>query len=494
DLRVGNKYRIGRKIGSGSFGDIYLGTNIISGEEIAIKLESVKAKHPQLEYEARVYKSLAGGVGIPFVRWFGTECDYNAMVLDLLGPSLEDLFNFCNRKFSLKTVLLLADQLISRIEYIHAKSFIHRDIKPDNFLMGIGKRGNQVNVIDFGLAKKYRDPKTHFHIPYRENKNLTGTARYASINTHLGVEQSRRDDMESLGYVMLYFCRGSLPWQGLKAATKKQKYDRIMEKKMTTPTEVLCRGFPNEFAIYLNYTRSLRFDDKPDYSYLRKIFRDLFVREGFQYDYVFDWTVYKYQKNAQAIAQAAGQANPEDEEKARASRMNTAGPVTAAKAGAVPSSRRKMLERGSGAGVDTPDTSRAIGGSDRIDDLNGTSGNIWLLECFSNLEAPRLPSLMARPRFRDGRTRLCQLECLGCAGLGGPWFLAITLAVVHQVQSLRYSCVSTSRSSPIFLCSLILFALWVRFSFSILKPARQMAASGEVDEIGLRVGAAISLV
>lgn len=232
--------------------------------------------------------------------------------------------------------------------------------------MGIGKRGNQVNVIDFGLAKKYRDPKTHFHIPYRENKNLTGTARYASINTHLGVEQSRRDDMESLGYVMLYFCRGSLPWQGLKAATKKQKYDRIMEKKMTTPTEVLCRGFPNEFAIYLNYTRSLRFDDKPDYSYLRKIFRDLFVREGFQYDYVFDWTVYKYQKNAQAIAQAAGQANPEDEDKARASRMTAAAAVTTSKPGAVPSSRRKMLERGSGAGVDTPDTSRAIGGSDRM--------------------------------------------------------------------------------------------------------------------------------
>ncbi|KAH8149111.1 uncharacterized protein LAJ45_06650 [Morchella importuna] len=385
DLRVGNKYRIGRKIGSGSFGDIYLGTNIISGEEIAIKLESVKAKHPQLEYEARVYKSLAGGVGIPFVRWFGTECDYNAMVLDLLGPSLEDLFNFCNRKFSLKTVLLLADQLISRIEYIHAKSFIHRDIKPDNFLMGIGKRGNQVNVIDFGLAKKYRDPKTHFHIPYRENKNLTGTARYASINTHLGVEQSRRDDMESLGYVMLYFCRGSLPWQGLKAATKKQKYDRIMEKKMTTPTEVLCRGFPNEFAIYLNYTRSLRFDDKPDYSYLRKIFRDLFVREGFQYDYVFDWTVYKYQqKNAQAIAQAAGggQQAPQQEEmddkdltKQRATRTNTAtaghppAQASAKPAGVVSSTRRKVVDRTGAMGVDTPgtmDTTRGLSGSDRM--------------------------------------------------------------------------------------------------------------------------------
>ncbi|KAE8223597.1 hypothetical protein CF326_g8170, partial [Tilletia indica] len=285
------KYRIGKKIGSGSFGDIYLGINIISGEEVAIKLESIKAKHPQLEYEAKVYKTLAGGVGVPFVRWYGQECDYNAMVIDLLGPSLEDLFNFCNRKFSLKTVLLLADQMISRIEYIHSRNFIHRDIKPDNFLMGIGKRGNQVNVIDFGLAKKYRDPKTHLHIPYRENKNLTGTARYTSINTHLGVEQSRRDDLESLGYVLMYFLRGSLPWQGLKAATKKQKYDRIMEKKMTTPTELLCRGFPSEMAIYLNCCRSLRFDDKPDYSYLRKLFRDLFVREGFQYDYVFDWSI-----------------------------------------------------------------------------------------------------------------------------------------------------------------------------------------------------------
>jgi casein kinase I family protein HRR25 len=279
-----------------------MGTNIITGEEIAIKLESVKAKHPQLEYEARVYKSLAGGVGIPFVRWFGTECDYNAMALDLLGPSLEDHFKFCNRKFSLKTVLLLADQLISRIEYIHAKSFIHRDIKPDNFLMGIGKRGNQVNAVDFGLAKMYRNPNTHTHIRYRENKKFTGTARYTSTNSHHGVEQSRRDDMESLGYVLLYFCRGSLPWQGFQTATKEEKYHLIKEKKTTTSIEDLCRGFPNEFAIYLSYARSLRFEDKPDYNYLRKTFRDLFVREGFQYDYVFDWTVDKHQKKPQALS------------------------------------------------------------------------------------------------------------------------------------------------------------------------------------------------
>ncbi|KAM9927398.1 hypothetical protein OXX59_002578 [Metschnikowia pulcherrima] len=315
DLRVGKKYRIGRKIGSGSFGDIYLGTNVISGEEIAIKLENVKAKHPQLEYEAKVYKALSGGVGIPFVRWYGTECDYNAMVIDLLGPSLEDLFNYCNRKFTYKTVLLLADQLICRIEYIHARCFIHRDIKPDNFLMGIGRRGSQVNVIDFGLAKRYRDPRTHAHIPYRENKNLTGTARYASVNTHLGIEQSRRDDLESLGYVLIYFCRGSLPWQGLKAATKRQKYDRIMEKKMTIPNDVLTKGLPDKFLEYMNYVKNLRFDDKPNYAYLRNLFRDLFKRESYRYDYVFDWTLYKFQQERQ---REQGKAGEEQGEQAQA--------------------------------------------------------------------------------------------------------------------------------------------------------------------------------
>merc|ERR1712046_432798 len=267
----------------------------MGGEEVAIKLESIKSKHPQLLYESKLYKILGGGVGIPTVRSFTVEGDYNVMVMDLLGPSLEDLFNFCDRKFNLKTILMIADQLLQRIEYIHYKSFIPRDIKPDIFLIGLGRKSNLIHCIDFGLAKKYRDPKTHQHIPYRENKNLTGTARYASINTHLGIEQSRRDDLEALGYVLMYFLRGSLPWQGMKAATKKQKYEKISEKKMSTPIEVLCKGFPQEFVTYFQVCRSLRFEDKPDYSYLRKLFRDLFFREGYQYDFVFDWTILNYQ-------------------------------------------------------------------------------------------------------------------------------------------------------------------------------------------------------
>ncbi|GFY80468.1 casein kinase 1 [Actinidia rufa] len=253
--RVGNKFRLGRKIGSGSFGEIYLGTNVQTNEEVAIKLENVKTKHPQLLYESKLYRILQGGTGIPNVRWFGTEGEYNVLVMDLLGPSLEDLFNFCSRKLSLKSVLMLADQMINRVEFVHSKSFLHRDIKPDNFLMGLGRRANQVYIIDFGLAKKYRDTTTHQHIPY------------------------------------------SLPWQGLKAGNKKQKYEKISERKVSTSIEALCRGYPTEFASYFHYCRSLRFDDKPDYAYLKRIFRDLFIREGFQFDYVFDWTILKYQQS-----------------------------------------------------------------------------------------------------------------------------------------------------------------------------------------------------
>eukprot|EP01017_Pseudomicrothorax_dubius_P050369 TRINITY_DN952_c0_g1_i2.p1 TRINITY_DN952_c0_g1~~TRINITY_DN952_c0_g1_i2.p1 ORF type:complete len:384 (-),score=91.81 TRINITY_DN952_c0_g1_i2:78-1229(-) len=295
ELKVCKQFKLTKKLGSGAFGEIFHGINIGTNEEVAIKLEPVNTKHPQLLYEAKLYQYLHQDVtviakGIPKVYYYSTEGDYNIMVMDLLGPSLEDLFNTCNRRLSLKSTLMLADQMINRVEYIHTRQFLHRDIKPDNFLIGINKNAYKVYVVDFGLAKRYigKDGK---HIPYRENKNLTGTARYASINTHLGIEQGRRDDLESLGYVFMYFLRGSLPWQNLKANNKKDKYEKILEKKLSTPIETLCKGFPNEFVTYLTYCRNLRFEDKPDYTYLRNLLKDLFVRSGYEYDYVYDWSL-----------------------------------------------------------------------------------------------------------------------------------------------------------------------------------------------------------
>ncbi|XP_020766148.2 casein kinase I-like [Odocoileus virginianus] len=306
DSIVGGRYKLVREIGCGSFGDVYLAIDLTNHEEVAVKLESQNAKHPWLVHEKELYNILQGGVGIPQIRWYGQETDCKVLVMDLLGPSLEDLFNLCSRKFTMKTVLMLADQMISRLEYVHTHNMIHRDLKPGNFLMGTGKHWKELFLIDFGLAKKYRDPSTGQHIRYRKGKSLTGTPLYASIRAHLGSEQSRRDDMESLGYVLMYFNRGSLPWQGLKAATVKQKREKISEMKRATPVDVLCDGFPIQFAMYLKHCRGLSFEEAPDYRYLRRLFRLLFRTLNYQYDYAFDWIVLK-QKAEQQAASSSGQ-------------------------------------------------------------------------------------------------------------------------------------------------------------------------------------------
>ena len=183
--------------------------------------------------------------------------------------------------------------MISRLEFIHLRNFLHRDVKPDNFLIGTGKNKNLVYAIDFGLAKKYRDSKTGLHIPYREGKSLTGTARYASVNTHRGIEQARRDDVESVGYIMVYFLKGNLPWQGLKAKNMKEKYEKIKEKKINTELSELCLGFPQEIAKFIQYTREIGFEDKPDYSYLHKLIKTMADNDKITFDYEWDWKIKK---------------------------------------------------------------------------------------------------------------------------------------------------------------------------------------------------------
>ncbi|KAJ2987328.1 hypothetical protein NUW58_g4571 [Xylaria curta] len=288
---VGVHYRVGKKIGEGSFGVIFEGTNLLNNQQVAIKFEPRKSDAPQLRDEYRTYKILVGCPGIPNVYYFGQEGLHNILVIDLLGPSLEDLFDHCNRRFSIKTVVMVAKQMLSRVQTIHEKNLIYRDIKPDNFLIGRPgtKAANVIHVVDFGMAKQYRDPKTKQHIPYRERKSLSGTARYMSINTHLGREQSRRDDLEALGHVFMYFLRGGLPWQGLKAATNKQKYEKIGEKKQTTAIKDLCEGFPDEFNKYLTYVRNLGFEDTPDYDYLRELFTQALKNTGEVEDGEYDW-------------------------------------------------------------------------------------------------------------------------------------------------------------------------------------------------------------
>jgi casein kinase I family protein HRR25 len=290
DMTVAGRYRVDSPIGAGSFGDIYKGRDLETNESVAIKMEAIDAKNPQLRYEAKLYRTFAGSFGVPSVHWFGKQDSNNVMVFDLLGPSLHDLLDSCGGRFSLKTVLLLADQMINRLEWLHSRNFLHRDIKPDNFAVGIGDKANVIHLIDFGLCKKFRD-QTLAHIPYREGKRMIGTLRYASLQAHLGIEQGRRDDLESLGYVLMYFLRGNLPWQGLSPGSSRESItENLLKCKMSTPVEKLCDGFPIEFAVYLNTCKQMRFQEKPDYSYLKGILRDVFVREGYCRDFIFDWS------------------------------------------------------------------------------------------------------------------------------------------------------------------------------------------------------------
>lgn len=293
---ISSRWKILTLQGSGSFGKVFLVWDIDKQEHCAMKIEENK-NDDKLKAESKILMSLSTvnqrRQGIPLMHWYGTDTNFsqlNFMVTDMLGPNLEDLFTLCNRKFSLKTVLMIAEGALGLIEYIHEKSIIHRDIKPENFLVGINNNSHLLFIIDFGLSQKYRDSNTHSHITFKENRPLVGTARYMSLNNHLGIEASRRDDLESLGYMLIYFMNGSLPWQGIDSPNKQEKYERIKEKKMKTQIESYCKNLPPEFTVFLNFVRNLMFDEKPDYMFLSKLFDDLFKKMGYARDFKYDWT------------------------------------------------------------------------------------------------------------------------------------------------------------------------------------------------------------
>ena len=234
--------------------------------------------------------------------------------MELLGPSLEDLFDICHNKFSLKTILSLGDQMLCRIEFLHSMNLIHRDIKPDNFLMGLNENKSTVYICDFGLCKMFKDQNGQ-HIPFKEGKSLTGTSRYASINSHLGYEQSRRDDLESLAYSLIYFSRGSLPWMGIKAQNKEEKYKKILQIKLNSLVSVLCDQLPKEFIEFVNYIKNLAFDEKPNYQYLKSILGNIYDNHNYSYDLIYDFTDYLIQKEK------------ENNEKEKKSETNLSPPV-----------------------------------------------------------------------------------------------------------------------------------------------------------------------
>ena len=281
-----NKYQCIKKLGEGSFGRIY--EAVYKSEHFALKFEDINSNSDLLEGEARIMNYLKGP-NIPLVRSFGTSGNYNILIMQLMGKSLEDLINL-KKTFPIKTVCLLGYQMINVLEYIHNKHIVHRDLKPDNFVLGLKDLSKNLYLLDFGLARKYRSSTTLKQYPLVNKKKLTGTARYASINALKGYEHSRRDDLESAGYVLLYFLRGSLPWQGIPGKNKDERYNKILQKKMNTTPEELCEGFPNEFEKYIEYTRNMEYEEEPDYDRLRGYFIDVMEKENEIWDYIYIWS------------------------------------------------------------------------------------------------------------------------------------------------------------------------------------------------------------
>lgn len=288
--KVNDDYILEKKLESGSFGDVYLGIDIKTNEKLAFKIEEKKRKSLLLEQEYKIYRKLnkAGfDDGLPKIYKYLDTADYNILVLELLDKSLESIFNNNNKKFTMSTILLLGISIINLLEKLHKAGYIHRDIKPNNFMIGCGNNKNKLYVMDFGLSKRYIINDRH--IAYNTDKKLIGTARYASVNIHIGSEPSRRDDMESVGYMLIYFSKGKLPWQGLKKQQGVDHMELIGDTKLCTGLDKLCKDLPPCFKKYVKYCRDLKFPEEPNYQYLRSLFID--TASELKIDLKYEWKI-----------------------------------------------------------------------------------------------------------------------------------------------------------------------------------------------------------
>lgn len=311
---VNDTYVVEEFLGSGSYGEVHRGVHRHTNESVAIKIEVAGSRQARLEYEYQVYRVLhtRGGrvlptvVGIPRTIWFGKLSDrFIAMIMEECGPTLEDLFNYCQRYFTQKTVFMIGIQMLNRLEYVHSRGIIHKDVKPDNFLLGAAEKGHVLHIIDFGLSKSFRLNR-HTHIPFREGQLLMGTARYCSANAHRGYELSRRDDLESMGYILIYFTLGKLPWQGLKST--RERILRIGQMKEEISVADLCEGCPAELKVFMRYIKGLSFAEAPDYSSLRRLFEEAMHRIGASLDWEFDW-ISKRDGEVRIASELSGECN-----------------------------------------------------------------------------------------------------------------------------------------------------------------------------------------
>ena len=282
------KYKLKKVIGSGSFGYVYQGINVIDNKGVAIKVEKKELKLNLLEKESFYLYNLKG-IGVPEVISYGYSGKYNILVQTLLGESLGRIFFNNKNHFSIKDICMFSIQILHRIEYVHSKFIIHRDIKPENFLIG-NPDEYMIYIIDFGLSKKYKSSRTNKHVQFRLTKKFTGTARYASINAVRGAEQSRRDDLEAIGYMLLFFLNGGkLPWQGISCKAVAEKYIKIYNMKKNLNLEEFCKDMPKEIIQYINYCRQLEFEQKPNYNYLRELFENILKKKDLKNDLQFSW-------------------------------------------------------------------------------------------------------------------------------------------------------------------------------------------------------------